>query len=158
MGDGNNLFSGAHANTTTGVINVDNVGVARALMRAQLGLDGAKLDLMPVYIVVPSALETKVQQFLGTTSPDTDGNVNPFKGRLSEISEIRLDDKSAAEWYLFADAGQLEMIEIARLRGQESPSIETMMAFETDAMKIKIKYHFAAKVLDWRGFVRSSGV
>ncbi len=157
MGDGVTLFNNSHGNIASGVINVDNVGAARAKMRAQLGLDGAKLDLMPVYIVVPSALETKVQQFLGTTTPDQDGNVNPFKGRLSEISEIRLDDKSTAEWYLFADASQLEMIEIARLRGQESPSIETMMAFETDAMKIKIKYHFAAKVLDWRGFVRSTG-
>lgn len=158
MGDGNALFSAPHANTSTGAISVASIDAAKQKMRKQLGLDGAKLDLMPVHLVVPSALETAARQFLGSTTPNEDGQVNPFKGTLSEISEIRLDDASIAEWYLFADASQLEMIEIARLRGQESPSIETMLAFETDAMKIKIKYHFAAKVLDWRGFVKSSGV
>jgi len=158
MGDGNALFSGAHSNTGTGAISVAAVSAGREKMRKQLGLDGAKLDLSPVYMVVPASLETAAEQFLGSTVPQLDSNVNPFKGRLTPISEIRLDDASLTEWYLMANVSQLEMIEIARLRGQETPSIETKLAFETDAMKIKIKYHFAAKVLDWRGFYKSSGV
>lgn len=158
MGDGNALFSGAHSNVGTGAIDVANVTEGRVKMRAQLGLDGAKLDLRPVYIIVPSALETTAEQFLGNTTPNSDAQVNPFKQRLQIISEIRLDDQSAAQWYMFAAQDQLEMIEIARLRGQEAPSIETKNSFSNDCLLMKIKYHFAAKALDHRGFYRSSGV
>jgi len=158
MGDGKALFHVDHGNLGSGVIDIANVNSGKVAMRSQVGLDGAKLDLSPEYMVTPVALETTALQFLGGTTPNQDSQVNPFKGTMSNVSEIRLDDDSAVAWYLFASQAQAEMIEIARLRGNESPIIETKRAFEDDAMKIKIKYHFASKVLDWRPFYKSTGV
>ncbi len=158
MADGKGVFHADHANLgTASSIDIASVGEARKLMRAQLGLDKAKLDLRASYLVVPSALETVAEQFLGPISATKDSDVNPFKNKLKIISEIRLDDASSTAWYLFADKPQLDMVEIARLRGEEAPVLTTKTGFEVDGMKIKVKYDFAAKALDYRGFVRNVG-
>jgi hypothetical protein len=154
------LFHASHGNLAgaAAAIAVASVSAGRIAMRAQLGLDKAKLDLQPKYLVVPSALETVAEQFVGATVPQQDSNYNPFKTKLQVVSEIRLDDSSLTAWYLFADKSQCEMVEMSKLRGMEQPSIETKEAFESDAMKIKIKYHVAAKALDFRGFYKNAGV
>lgn len=159
MGDGNALFSAPHGNLAgaASIIDVANIGLGRLAMRQQTGLDGAKIEMRPVYLVVPSALETFAEQFLGATVPVTDTTTNPFKS-LRLVSEVRLDDLSATAWYLMGDSGQSEMIETVKMRGFESPSIETQMAFETDVMKMKVKYYFAAKALDWVGFYKNAGL
>lgn len=158
MGDGKTLFHADHGNLAGAgaVISVTTVGAGRTAMRKQLGLDKAKIEVRPSFLVVPAALETVAEQFVGATIAAKDADVNPFKG-LKIISEVRLDDLSAISWYLFGDASQAEMIEMVKMRGNESPIIETMMAFETDAMKMKVKYHFAAKALDWVAFYKNPG-
>lgn len=161
MADGNALFSAAHGNLAAGgdvgVFDVDKVGKAREAMRLQTGIDGLLIDILPRHMVVPVALETKAEQFLGATVPQLDDNVNPFKGKLSPISEPRLDKYSQAAWYIMASTDQLDMIEIARLAGEEGPMISSRDGFEVDGMQIKIRYDFAAKVLDWRGFYKNPG-
>jgi len=158
MGDGQNLFSAPHGNLAGAgaTISVTTVGAARQAMRLQKGLDGAKIEIRPSYLVVPAALETVAEQFLGATAPLEDGKVNPFKS-LRLISEVRLDDVSATAWYIFGDSGQSEMIETVKMRGYEQPEISTKMAFESDCMKMKVKYYFAAKALDWVGFYKNPG-
>ena len=162
MADGNALFSAAHGNLATGadigVFDVDKVGKAREAMRLQTGLDGLLIDIMPKHLVTPVALETKAEQFLGATVPQINDNVNPFRNKLSPISEPRLDKYSKEAWYVAASTDQIDMIEIARLAGEEGPTLASREGFEVDGMQIKIRYDFAAKVLDWRGFYKNPGV
>ena len=42
--------------------------------------------------------------------------------------------------------------------GRSNPLIENKLAFETDAMRMKIKYWFAAKAQDHVAFYKNPGV
>ncbi len=160
MGDGNALFSVAHANTITGVLNpadLTNLGTCRAKMRVQKGLDGRSLlNLTPRYLIVPAALETKADQIIGQIVPNGAGSVNPFTS-LIKIVEPRLDTTSVAEFYLAAGVDAVDTIELATLEGNEAPFIETRYGFDVDGMEIKVRHDVAAKAIDWRGLVKSSG-
>ena len=159
MADGFALFSAEHGNLSTnnGPFDVARISEGREAMRLQTGLDGLLLDIMPKHLLTPVALETLADQFLGATVPQLDGSVNPFKNKLTNISEPRLDKVSRAAWYLAASTGQIDMIEIARLAGEAGPTISTRDGFERDGMQLKMRYDFAAKVIDHRGFYKNNG-
>lgn len=160
MGDGNALFSVAHANTIGGVLNpadLTNLGTGRAKMRVQKGLDGKTvLNLAPKFLIVPAALETKADQVIAPITPNQAGSVNPFAG-LQKIVEPRLDATSTAEFYLAAGVDQVDTIELCTLEGSEEPFIETRWGFDVDGMEIKCRHDVVAKAIDWRGLVKSSG-
>lgn len=157
MADGFNLFSAEHGNIGTGVINVANVNAGMSKMMLQKDLDDELLDIMPNFLGGPAALSATIKSFLGSTMPTQDSEVNPFKGDLDPIIERRLDASSVLQWYLFASARMIDMIEIARLRGESGPVISQKEGFEVDGLKLKVRYDFGAKVLDHRGFYRSTG-
>lgn len=155
MADGNALFSAAHGNIGTGAIDVNSVNEGMSKMMLQKDLDDEFIDIMPSYLVGPSIQAATIKSFLGATVPTQDGQVNPFKGDLDPIIERRLTN--AAQWYLMASSNMIDMIEVARLQGETGPVMEQKEGFETDGLKLKIRYDFAAKVLDHRGFYRSTG-
>tara|TARA_R110000803_G_scaffold162194_1_gene225789 strand:+ start:4338 stop:6326 length:1989 start_codon:yes stop_codon:yes gene_type:complete len=159
MGDGKALFHADHNNLAGAgaIFSVTTVGAGRLAMRTQLGLDGKRLNISPKHLVVPAAHETAAEQFLASITPVQDSQTNPFKS-LRLTSEVRLDDTSATAWFLFADKAQAEMVEVARMKGQESPQITTKMAFETDSLTMKVKHWFAAKAQDHRPFYKNPGV
>lgn len=168
MADGNALFSTAHANIdgTGAVISVASLGAARSAMRKQTGLDGQILSVQPVYLYVPPELETVGEQFISQIVPDASGNVNPFSstGRtpLRLGVEPRLSDASFTgfdvnAWYLFAELAQIDMMELARLEGEEGPMIESMVDFDTDCIKTKVRHTVGAKAIDWRGMYKNIG-
>jgi hypothetical protein len=165
MADGNALFSVAHGNLNLGgasVIDVASLGAARAGMRAQTSLDGSKLNLSPLWLYVPVALETTADSIVAPIVPEAIGNVNPFGpgGRtpLRAGVEPRLDDASATAWYVMADMGQVDMIELATLIGEEGPVIDSMIDFDTDGIKFKVRHTVGAKAIDHRGFQKNDGV
>lgn len=157
MADGFNLFSTEHGNIGTGVINVANVNIGMSKMMLQKDLDDELIDIMPAYLAGPSVQGATIKQFLGATVPSQDGEVNPFKGDLEPIIERRLDASSALQWYMMANKSMIDMIEIARLSGEAGPVISQKEGFEVDGLKLKVRYDFGAKVLDHRGFYRSTG-
>ena len=157
MADGFNLFSTEHGNIGTGVINVANVNTGMSKMMLQKDLDDELIDIMPAYLAGPSVQAATIKQFLGATVPSQDGEVNPFKGDLDPIIERRLDAASALQWYMMANKNMIDMIEIARLSGEAGPVITQKEGFEVDGLKLKVRYDFGAKVLDHRGFYRSTG-
>jgi hypothetical protein len=158
MGDGNLLFSAEHLNydASGDVISVDSLGAARAAMRQQVSLDGERLNIVPRYLIVGSALETKADQITTAITPNTFGTVNPFSGKLTTIAEPRLDNEPLA-WYLGADPAQIDIIEFGYLEGEEGPTIETRIGFDVDGVEIKCREDFASKVLDWRGLYKNAG-
>jgi len=158
MADGNALFSAAHGNLgTAGAISVTTVNEGISKMMLQKDLDDELLDITPSYMAGPSILGATIKSFLGATIPSQDSNVNPFKGDLDPIIEARLDASSVTAWYLMASSQMIDMIEIARLEGQNGPSITQKEGFETSGLKLKVSYDFGAKVLDHRGFFKNAG-
>lgn len=164
MADGNALFSVAHANLTTGpgtAISIASLGTARALMRSQTSLDGSKLNLRPSWLYTPVALETVADQFTTQIIPNTAGDVNPFgtAGRtpLTVGTEPRLDDDSALSWYLFSMLADIDMMELATLEGESGPVVDSMVDFNTDGIKLKIRHTIGVKAIDWRGMYKNVG-
>lgn len=156
MGDGVQLFNASHGNVGTGVIDVTNIGAGRAAMRKQTGLNGQRINVAARYLLVHPDRETVADQFVSTALlASAAGSVNPFAGRLVVISEARLP--VAAAWHLVADPSQIDTIEVATLEGESGPRVTQEEGFEVDGMRFKCSHDFAAKVIDWRGFYRSTG-
>lgn len=159
MGDGNALFSAAHGNLETDGdhIAIASLGRARASLRVQTSLDGSYLNLSARYLLVPTVLETKADQYVTVVTPQAAGNVNPFQGKLQVIAEPRLDANSAIAWYTAASPDQVDMIEVAYLEGEEGPQVESRVGFDVDGVEIKCRLDFGTKMIDWRGFHKDPG-
>ena len=170
--DGQALFSAAtgnrkKTNLTTGAITVAALGTARSIMRLQVGANtkmgntsAAILNLTPRYLVVPAAIETTATQAVYSAFDPADNKTNvynPFSRQLEVVTEPLLDASSAIIWYLVADSSQIDTIEVSFLQGQESPVTRQTVDDDTWSLKHMIVQTFAAKALDFRGFVRSSG-
>jgi phage major head subunit gpT-like protein len=158
MADGVALFHATHKNLgTAGAISVATVGAGRVAMATQTGLDGVSLlNLDPTYLVVPKALETTAEQFRGQLYPATTGNIVPDSlKRLGIIAEPRLDAASTSNWYLAADPGQIDTIELAYLEGSEGVYTETRLGFDVDGMEVKVRLDLGAKAIDFRGLYKN---
>ena len=159
MSDNNALFSAAHGNLQTDGdhISVESLGRARAALRQQTSLDGDYLNLTGAYLLVPTVLETKADQFVTVVLPQEAGKVNPFQNKLTVIAEPRLDANSTTAWYLAASVDQVDIIELAYLEGEEGPMVESRVGFDVDGLEIKARLDVAAKAIDWRGLHKDPG-
>jgi hypothetical protein len=167
MGDGVVLFHATHANLsgTSDAIAVASIGAGRAAMRKQTGLDATTLlNLNPMFLIVPPAKETIADQFVSANLlASASSSVNPFAGRLSVISEPRLEvgigavAGSATAWYLAASVDQVDILEYGSLEGEEGPIVESRIGFDVDGLEIKCRHDFAAKAIDHRGLWKNPG-
>lgn len=152
MGDGKKLFSADHTNIeSTADINVTNVGKLVAKMKAQKGRDGARITILPSWLVVPVALETTAGQFLDKNfTPTKASDVNPFRSTFrGYIADPRLDDNSTTKWYVAADKSTVDIIELGTLDG-EGPKINIEEKFGT-GVKFQILHDIGAGLADYRG-------
>jgi len=160
MGDATALFHADHKNFNLGgaaVIGDTSLSAHRTAMRTQVGLGGRLLNIMPSNLLVPAALETQAQKFLATIQPETAGNVNVFAGTLPPIVEPRLDADSATAWYMMAGVGQIDMIELAALNGQNGPMMDSQTKFLTGALEMGVRMDIGAKAIDFRGMSKNEG-
>jgi hypothetical protein len=167
MGDGVALFAAGHGNLTTGpgtVISITSLGVARALMRLQTGLNADSiLNVAPRFLIVPAALETVAQQTVSPIAqsflrPSSSAEVNVFAGSLEAIAEPRLDADSAISWYLSADPASIDTVEFGFLEGEEGVATDTRIGFDVDGIEIKARLDFGVKAIDHRGLYKNDGV
>jgi hypothetical protein len=158
LNDGVALFHATHNNLPAGAaISVAQLGVVRAAMRKQTGIEGRIINVTPQYLLVPAALETIAQQFTSTAyMAEAGSNINPFAGTLQVIAEPRLDATSATAWYAAAAPGQIDTIEYAYLEGNQGVYLETRDGWEVDGMEIKARLDFAAAAIDFRGLCKGN--
>lgn len=158
MGDGTALFHADHGNLTSSgtAISVASLGVARALMRRQKGLDAATfINVAPKYLIVPPEKETLAWQYTSSAFvPGTSGDQNPYAGTLETIAEPRLTGNA---WYLAAAPAQVDTIEYAYLEGEEGVQTESRVGFTVDGVEYKARLDFAAKAIDYRGLYKNAG-
>lgn len=174
MSDTFNLFSASHVSGSnqsgaSGAISVTTVNAAFVAMMTQKGPNGQILGYQPRYLIVPAALSGQALQLVNSTADPlaggstTTGNSNtaniygPGSVRpISVVVEPLLDLSSTTAWYMFADSGQLDTIEIAFLQGEEAPVMDSIEEFDTDTWKYKVRQTFGVKAIDWRGVYRNS--
>jgi hypothetical protein len=171
MGDTVALFHADHGNLagSAAAIDIGPLGIGRAALRKQTGVDGRTyLNLSARYLIVPPGKETLADQYTTVITPALGSSVNPFAGRLTVISEPRLEGGvtvdgdtaagSATAWYLAASLDQaIDIIELAGLDGENGPVIETQNGFRIDGVEWKCRHDVAAKVIDWRGLFKNAG-
>jgi phage major head subunit gpT-like protein len=162
MESGKPLFDKAHRNMADvgSAIGISSVSEGRVAIKQQRDLGDEFITLIPKFLVVPTTLETKAQQF---TSENMKANkideINPFSSAFTVVAEPRLDFSSTPNaWYLFTSKDQIEMIEIAYLSGNQGVFIETKLGFEIDGLQMKIREDFGAHCIDYRGFYKNPGV
>ena len=164
LSDGNPVFDAAHSNLMAAAAPTEAaLSEGRKLMRLQVGLDGEVISLVPTWVYVSPTDETAMEKLLASIIPDSSSNVSPFSqsGRTPQrlAVEPRLEVLSGTQpWYMFADKGQVDMMEIARLEGQNGPEIATETGFETLGMKVRVLHTFGVKIIDFRGMTKNVGV
>ena len=160
MSDAKALFHTDHGNLagTGAAIDVTSLGVARAAMRLQKGLDGVTpIDARPKFLLVPAALETLAEQYLASLQPDSASNVNPFGGNLSLVVDPRLDAISNKRWYIAADPALVPGLEYSYLDGEEGPRLFSEEGFDVDGVRFKVRLDYGCGVLDFRGVYANPG-
>ncbi len=166
MGDGNALFDATnHVNYTASgtAIDVTSLGVGRAALRKQKGIDGATLlNLTARYLIVPAGKETIADQYLTQITPALGTSVNPFSsvgGRtpLTPIIEPRLDVASATAWYMATDPAQAPVLYHGTLDGQEGPLVTQREGFNVDGIEFRCRIDVAFKAADWRAIYKNAG-
>ncbi len=155
-GRGNLVDVGAGA-----VPSVATLGAGRLAMRKQKNLRSKEtLNIGPKFLIHPASLETTVDTLLGSiTDPaSTNANVkNPFYGKLTPVCDAELDALDAYAWYLAAQAGLVDTIEVTYLNGVQTPTIENQVSFDILGMKWRIYIDYGVTVLDFRGLFKNAG-
>ncbi|WP_345888908.1 ClpP-like prohead protease/major capsid protein fusion protein [Shewanella algae] len=159
MGDGKALFHADHGNLGSGAPSVEALAAGRKAMRLQKS-GGRNLNIRPEFVLCPVALEDTFNQIIKSTSvKGTDANsgvANPVKDMAEVVGEPRLDDHSAAQWYLAAGQGR-DTIEVAYLDGIDKPYIEQQQGFNIDGIATKVRIDAGVAARDHRGLYKSSG-
>jgi hypothetical protein len=154
--DGKPLFIADHGNLAPAgtAITVKAVGEGRAAMRQQKTAEGGNMSIRPTFLIVGPLQETAAEQFLSVVAATSNGNINPFSGKLQLVIDERIVDYS---WYLAADPNAFDTVLLAHLEGQEEVFTDTHLSFEVDGIKFKARLDATAKVLDWRGLYKNPG-
>ena len=161
MGDGTALFHANHKNLQTGAaLSITSLGAARAAMRLQKGLNGAILNIVPRFLIVPAALEAIAEQLVTSLVDPARQNATRqlswIRG-LQIVVDARLDASSASAWYLAADYNQVDTIELAYLQGQRGAFLDSQETFNIDGTQIKCRLDFATAPIDWIGLIKNPG-
>ncbi|WP_254915723.1 ClpP-like prohead protease/major capsid protein fusion protein [Shewanella sp. Shew256] len=160
LADGKALFHADHGNLGSGAPSVASLDAARMLMRKQKS-GNRTLNIRPEFVLCPVALETTFNQIIKSSSvkgADVNAGIaNPIQNFAEVIAEARLDDSSAAAWFLAAGQGR-DTIEVAYLDGIDTPYIEQQQGFTIDGVATKVRIDAGVAPLDYRGLVKSTGV
>jgi len=147
LADGTALFASGHSNLgSAGALAEGTLGELMKLMRAQRGLGGERISVVPHALVVPGALELtarKLVTLLGNPAP------------LAVVVEPRFT--SATAYYLVADPVAGLGLSLTFPGGSEAPTIELGRRPGFRGLHGKVKLDFGCGVADYRGLAKNAG-
>jgi hypothetical protein len=162
MADGFRLFSSDHGNLagTAAVVTVDSLDAARIQMALQMDISGNDYcDLVPKIWLGGMAQGGNARVVNGAVyDPDTANKLqkpNKVAGLFQEI--IDTPRISGTEWYMFADANEATVIEVAFLNGEQEPYLENELGFDVDGMRWKVRLDYGVAAMDFKGAVKNAG-
>jgi hypothetical protein len=143
MADGKAIFHADHKNkaTTGTVIDVANLGKARAAMRKQKTTDGLTLNLMAKILLVGPDKETEAEKVMTSILAATTGEVNPFTGKLEVVADAEIDGN---RWYTLCDPNAEEVVAYGYLNGAEAPQVMVKDGFDYLGFEMRVVHDFAA--------------
>jgi len=162
--DHNNLVapgSGAAPSVTT--LNAGFTAMANQTAPSPDGgtTAGHRINVRPRYLIVPVALEVTATTLVASTydPAGTAGTLtpNPFAGRLTVVSDARLDANDPLQWYLAASPMQVDTVEVAFLDGEQRPFLDMMDGWSVDGVEHKVRMDAGASALDFRGLYENDG-
>lgn len=163
MSDGEQLFSSAHGNIAASgaAPSVTTVNAIRKLMTAQTGPSGEVLNIRPAILVGPTAMEDTLTVLRDAISGDaTDDPLTPgYKaGRLSVVTDARLDADSELKWYVCADPRKHDGIQVVTLQGSRGlPLLEKKTQWVSDSIEWRILFDVAVLPVDYRTWCYNPG-
>jgi hypothetical protein len=135
--------------------------VGRTLMRRQRDNTNTEtLNIQPAVLVVPVGKEDLARELLASTTDFSSANANKpniYRNAFTVVSDPYLDGISATAWYLFANPSDVASFEVVFLDGNQTPFVDDMIDFDTDAMKFKIRLDYGVAIGDWRGGYKNEG-
>lgn len=162
MEDSKTLFHADHGNIGTGsALTVAGIDADRVLMGSQTDIGGDEfLDLRPAVLLVPLALGSTGRVINEAQyDPDTANKLqkpNVCAGLFRDVVDSpRL---TGTRRYLFADADEAPVIEVAFLDGNQEPYVEQQAGFTVDGTQYKVRLDFGVGAIDYRGAVTNTGV
>lgn len=153
--DGLTLFHADHGNLgAASAIGETAVAAARTAMSRQKSLSGRVLNLRGTILVIGPENYLAARKLITAVTPTTTGDVNPFSGAFTIVEDAELE---AGEWYIFADPNMCPTVAYGYVTG-DGPTILTERDFDTQGIKVRSSFDFAAAPIDWRGAYRNPGV
>jgi hypothetical protein len=159
-----NLLEGADT-----ALGIDGLTKAEVMFMNMVDAEGKPIGIMPAIVLVPTSLSAiatmlyKSLEIRDTTASTKYPIANPHAGKFrTEVSRYLANAQYAGHsdkaWYLLADPGDLPVIEVAFLNGQESPTIETAEAdFNVLGIQMRGYHDFGVALQEPRGGVRAKG-
>lgn len=159
-----NFLSGADT-----ALSIDGLTKAEVGFMDQTDADGKPIGIMPTIMLVPTALSAIGAQLfksleLRDTTPSAKFPIaNPHQGKFRVevsryLSSASYTGNSSKAWYLLAEPGDLPVIEVAFLNGQEAPTIETAEAdFNVLGVQMRGYHDFGCAMQDPRGGIKAKG-
>jgi len=149
---------------TGGVPSVETLSQARQLLRKQTAAGGdVKLNIPARFMLVPTTLETKAGQLIGSTVDPSQVNPNipnPFYNQFTIVSDAELDDASVngeLEWYVTSDKLR-SPIQVDFLNGKDMPTIVMKQAPAGQLGFLwDIYMDYGVTVVDYQTVVKNSG-
>jgi hypothetical protein len=167
------FFSAGNKNFQSGAgtaLQISSLTTAEQLFADQTDKDGKPILITPAILLVPTALKVTAQQLMTetrvnetTTADKPKPANNPHAGKWIPLASPYLNSQgiaggSATAWYLFANPADVAAMEIAYLRGQRTPTIESGETdFDTLGMKWRGYFDFGVAMQDFRAAVKSAG-
>jgi hypothetical protein len=166
------FFTAGNKNYLSGAdtaLGIDGLTKAEVAFMDLCDSDGKPIGIMPAITLVPTALSAmgtqlwKSLEIRDTTASTKYPIANPHQGKFRVevsryLSNSRYTGNSAKAWYLLAEPGDLPVIEVAFLNGQESPTIETAEAdFSVLGVQMRGYHDFGVALQDPRGGCKAKG-
>jgi hypothetical protein len=159
MADAYHVFDATHhqSNLGSAALDADSLGAAIAAIAKMTDTASKRMGLVGKWLLIPPDLEqTAFTLLYSQLKPGSDDNdINFFQGRAQYIVVPQFTD--ANNWYVLADPGQIELIEIGYLGGQDAPELLVQddpsagTVFTNDAISYKVRWIFGGGWLDYRG-------
>lgn len=155
--EGAALFHASHGNLQTQGLTVAGLGKIKAAMAKQKNIGGKEfLNIQPACLIVPVDLEVEAAQLINSVVDPSKNNaaINPFANKLSVVADPELSASNV--FYMAAAPGIVPTIEVTSLNGNETPTMESAVQFDTLGIKWRIYHDLGVNLLDFRGIQKST--
>jgi ATP-dependent protease ClpP protease subunit len=162
MSDGVALFHATHKNLAAAgtAVTMAAMEAGRVAMASQLDVSGNDyLDLRPAVWVGPMGYGGDARSVNSAEyDPDTANKLqkpNVVRGLVRDVVDTpRIANNN---WYLFADAADAPVLEVAFLDGVSEPYLEQEIGFDVDGTRWKVRLDYGVAAIDWRGAYKNPG-